>query len=315
MIPQYLPNVYPRTVGVNAELSFFQSNGVPGSVEPGVYDYYVANSNARKQADMPGEVNAGALRQRDLPRRTERAGTPLSPLSTFMTSGKHTGADRTRGSSCSSLPHPRRRAAAPGRRTTPARSATASRRSARRPRRRGILFYAFERRRVQDAAQAARGGLRVRLQGVPLPVARMPRRTTPPPRPSSRSGSTRRATRTRRLYPSAAGVHGGDEHLQQPLLPLGRAATPGAGSVGTAPSGWRTQTRRTGARRTWDATPATARRRLVGHAGVRRAGPPERDGRAHRQQPRASTRTPARSATTTRSRTRVRRRAGRWRRR
>ena len=51
MVPQHLPNNYTST-----ELTFFQSDGETGSVEPGVYDYYVADGNARKQADMPGET-------------------------------------------------------------------------------------------------------------------------------------------------------------------------------------------------------------------------------------------------------------------
>jgi len=97
MIPQRLPNNFGST-----ELSFFQSNGAAGSAMPGVYDYYVLNGNVRKEADMPGENSAGVCDNAVCHAGLSVTGTPLSPLSTFMSSGKHTGADRAVGSDCSS---------------------------------------------------------------------------------------------------------------------------------------------------------------------------------------------------------------------
>jgi len=94
MIPQRLPNNYPST-----ELSFFQSNGVNG-VEPGVYDFFVADNNARKNADMPGAASASVCDNAVCHGGLAVNGTPVSPLSTFMTSGKHTGADQTAGTNC-----------------------------------------------------------------------------------------------------------------------------------------------------------------------------------------------------------------------
>jgi predicted CxxxxCH...CXXCH cytochrome family protein len=102
MIPQYLPNIYPRTPGVDVELSFFQSDGTPASVEPGVYDYFVADGNLRKQADMPG-VNSASACDNAICHAGLTAGAPpqaLSPLSALMISGKHTGADQVAGSNC-----------------------------------------------------------------------------------------------------------------------------------------------------------------------------------------------------------------------
>ena len=102
MIPRYLPNIYPRTPGVDVELSFFQSDGTATSVEPGVYDYFVADGNVRKQADMPG-VNSASACDNAICHAGLTAGAPpapLSPLATFMSTSRHTGADQSAGSNC-----------------------------------------------------------------------------------------------------------------------------------------------------------------------------------------------------------------------
>jgi hypothetical protein len=102
MIPQYLPNVYPKSIGVNTELSFFQSAG--DSLDPTRWDYFVDDTLERKITDMGAATSAGVC-DNAVCHNGIQAGTPpqnIYPLSTFMTSGKHSYGDQTAGSNCNS---------------------------------------------------------------------------------------------------------------------------------------------------------------------------------------------------------------------